>query len=128
MSKKLFLLTVPLLLLAATVKAQGEYKMTGPYEVVARDGEYRASKAGSERDMKAALDFAVKGQYAEAQKIIDAYARTLQRFDGHDAPLCCIQAYWLVSAMNTLKLKVKSEKLKIVCLAIERTLLSIFHF
>ena len=104
---------MPLLLLAATVKAQAEYKMAGPYEVVARDGEYRASKAGSERDMKAALDFAVKGQYAEAQKIIDAYARTLQRFDGHDAPLCCIQAYWLVSAMNTLKLKVKSEKLKI---------------
>ena len=27
------------------------YKMSGPYEVVARDGEFRKSKAGSERDM-----------------------------------------------------------------------------
>ena len=31
------------------------YQMAGPYAVVARDGEFRASKAGSERDMHAAL-------------------------------------------------------------------------
>ena len=37
----------------APVFAQ-EYKMAGPYEVVARDGEFRKSKGGSERDMKAA--------------------------------------------------------------------------
>ena len=34
---------------------QADYKMAGPYEVVARDGQYRHSKGGSERDMKAAL-------------------------------------------------------------------------
>ena len=34
-----------------------EYKMAGPYEVVARDGKFRGSKNGSERDMKAAWDF-----------------------------------------------------------------------
>ena len=27
--------------------AQTEYKMSGPYEVVARDGKYRASKGGT---------------------------------------------------------------------------------
>ena len=37
----------------APVFAQ-DYKMAGPYEVVARDGEFRKSKGGSERDMKAA--------------------------------------------------------------------------
>ena len=33
-----------------TAQAQ-EYKMAGPYEVVARDGEFRGSKNGSERDL-----------------------------------------------------------------------------
>ena len=82
---------------------QDVYKMSGPYEVVARDGEFRSSKAGSERDMKAALDFAQSGQTATALEIINAYAATLQRFDGHDAPLCAIQSYWLVRAMTLLR-------------------------
>jgi len=40
------------------------YKMAGPYEVVARDGKYRASKGGSERDMWTAYECA---QLAHAQ-------------------------------------------------------------
>lgn len=89
--------------------AQTTYKMAGPYEVVARDGQYRGSKGGSERDMKVALVFAQKGQMADAMTIIDAYAKTLQRFDGHDAPLCTIQAFDLVSAMTLVKSGMKSE-------------------
>ena len=92
---------------------QGDYKLAGPYEVVARDGEFRKSKAGSERDMWQAWQSAQKGDKATALHIINAYARTLQRFDGHDAPLCTIQAYWLLRAMTIMKLKVKSEKLKV---------------
>jgi len=89
--------------------AQSDYKMAGPYEVVARDGEFRKSKAGSERDMFTAWQLAKKGQGVKgkererALEIINAYASTLQRFDGHDAPLCCIQGYWLVRAMILLK-------------------------
>ncbi|MBP5507066.1 MAG: alginate lyase family protein [Prevotella sp.] len=75
------------------------YKMAGPYEVIARDGKYANTKGGSERDMKAALDFALKGNNAEARNIIDAYVGTLKRLEGHDAPLCAIQCYWLVRAM-----------------------------
>ena len=77
-----------------------DYKMAGPYEVVARDGEFRASKGGSERDMKAAWDFAKEGKHDEAKRIINAYAEKLQRLDGHDAPLCLIQGYWLCRAMG----------------------------
>ena len=77
--------------------------MAGPYEVVARDGQYRSSKAGSERDMWAALTCAQQGEADKALEIINAYARTLQRFDGHDAPLCSIQAFWLVRAMTLLE-------------------------
>ena len=73
--------------------------MAGPYEVVARDGEFRGSKGGSERDMKAAWDCAQKGQHEKALEIINAYADKLQRLDGHDAPLCLIQGYWLCRAM-----------------------------
>ncbi|MBO4613166.1 MAG: alginate lyase family protein [Bacteroidaceae bacterium] len=74
--------------------------MAGPYEVVARDGEFRGSKGGSERDMKAAWDFAKEGKHDEARRIINAYAETLQRLDGHDAPLCLIQGYWLCRAIS----------------------------
>ena len=73
--------------------------MAGPYEVVARDGEFRKSKGGSERDMKAAWDFAKEGKHDEALRIINAYTEKLQRIDGHDAPLCLIQGYWLCRAM-----------------------------
>ena len=125
-------------LLAATVMglAQENYSMAGPYEVVARDGEYRNTKSGSERDMKATLDYAwewkrsqgasddegrllrvteLAGRYHDipvltgeaardmALHIINAYAYTFQRVDGHDAPLCTIQGYELVQAMTLLR-------------------------
>lgn len=80
-----------------------EYKMAGPYEIVARDGEHRRTKGGSERDMRAAHDLAVAGDEAASVAIINAYAQTLQRFDGHDAPLCTIQAFDLVRAMTLMK-------------------------
>lgn len=83
--------------------AQSDYKLAGPYEVVARDGEFRKSKAGSERDMWQAWQRAQQGDKTTALNIINAYAHTLQRFDGHDAPLCTIQAYWLLRAMILLK-------------------------
>ena len=103
-----------LLFIISSVSAVAqEYKMSGPYEVVARDGEFRGSKGGSERDMLAALRFAETGEYEQATTIINAYAKTLQRLDGHDAPLCLIQGYNLVRAMSLVKLKIKSEKLKI---------------
>ena len=91
------------------VQAQTTYKMAGPYEVVARDGEHRATKGGSERDMHTAWDCARTGETDKALEIINAYATTLQRFDGHDAPLCTIQAYWLVRAMTEAKAHQRPE-------------------
>ena len=79
------------------------YKLSGPYEVVARDGEFRKSKAGSERDMWQAWQSAKSDDSETALMIINAYARTLQRFDGHDAPLCMIQAFWLLKSMTLMK-------------------------
>lgn len=97
------LLILSLLITCCAISAQTAYKMAGPYEVIARDGEYRSTKNGSERDMKAALDFAQSGDGAQALAIINAYATTLQRLDGHDAPLCLIQGYDLVQAMTLLR-------------------------
>lgn len=74
------------------------YKMAGPYEIIARDGQYRNTKGGSERDMKAALDYAESSPQTSLG-IINAYAKTLRSLDGHDAPLCLIQGYDLVCAM-----------------------------
>ena len=86
-----------------TILAQSDYKMAGPYRVVARDGEFRSSKNGSEQDMKMAYECALAGDKDKALEIIHAYARTLQRIDGHDAPLCTIQGYDLVRAMTLLR-------------------------
>ena len=83
-----------------SIQAQNDYKMAGPYEVVARDGQYGYTKGGSERDMKAAYDNALSGNHDKALEIINAYANTLQRFEGHDGPLCTIQAYDLLRAMT----------------------------
>ncbi|MBP5380486.1 MAG: alginate lyase family protein [Bacteroidaceae bacterium] len=102
-----------LLLTTLSIGAQDTYQMVGPYEIVARDGQYAYTKGGSERDMKMALIFAEARYDKKAKVIIDAYARTLQGFDGHDAPLCCIQAYWLVKAMTILKDK-QSEEWKVM--------------
>ena len=93
---KKFLTTLAMLTFTLVAAAQPDYtnyKMAGPYEVVARDGQYRASKGGSERDMKAAWECARLGLHAKALEIINAYADKLQRFEGHDAPLCLIQGY-----------------------------------
>ena len=97
--KRTFLIALVFQLLGISVWSQTEYKMAGPYEVVARDGEFRGSKGGSERDMKAAWDLAKEGKHDAAYGIINAYADKLQRLEGHDAPLCLIQCYWLCRAM-----------------------------
>ena len=81
----------------------GSYKMAGPYEVVARDGQFARTKGGSERDMWQAWQCAKSGETAKALEILNAYADVLQRFEGHDAPLCLIQAYWLLRGMIILK-------------------------
>ena len=100
MNKRLVIMfSMSVWLMGVSCLAQSDYKMAGPYEVVARDGQYRSTKAGSERDMRAAWDLALQGNHNQALAIINAYADKLQRLDGHDAPLCLIQGYWLCRAM-----------------------------
>lgn len=108
MRKAVFCLLLSLLM-PATACAQSAYTMAGPYEVIARDGAYSHTKAGSERDMRAALDLAREGRGDEAAAIIDAYATTLQRIEGHDAPLCAIQCFDLVRAMTMLKARQSAQ-------------------
>ena len=90
-------------LLTPALAQDGSYKMAGPFEVVARDGQYAKTKGGSEKDMWQAWQCAKAGEDAKALEIINAYAGTLQRFEGHDAPLCLIQAYWMLRGMIILK-------------------------
>ena len=125
---RILLFIASLSFLLSPVLAQDDlrnYKMAGPYEVVARDGEFRASRGGSERDMWTAYECARLGYTDKALEIINAYATTLQRFDGHDAPLCAIQGYWLVRAMTTLneELKMKSEELAAAKAMVRRAIL-----
>ena len=109
--------------------SQSPYKMAGPYKIVARDGQYRNTKAGSERDMWQAWQSAKAGDTATALTIINAYATTLEGFDGHDAPLCTIQAYWLLRAMTLLReeLKVKSEQFAAAQHMVRRAILPVLE-
>lgn len=79
MRKTLFVL---LLLVAYAAQAQ-QYKMAGPFEVVARDGEHRASKSGSERDMKMAWQLALEGRPDEARRIVNATADYMPMYVGN---------------------------------------------
>ncbi len=93
-------LSILLFSLCLSGTAQTIYQMQGPYKIIARDGEYRQTKKGSEDDMRAALTLAREGHRERALQIIDAYAKTLQRLDGHDAPLCLVQCFDLVRAIT----------------------------
>ena len=103
MIRRILLATLLMSYMIVRAQSPEDYVMVGPYEIVARDGQYRHTKGGSERDMRAAYDLAVAGDEVASVAIINAYAKTLQRFDGHDAPLCTIQAYDLLRAMTLMK-------------------------
>ena len=127
--KTLFtILTLLGIMTAAGVRAD-DYRMAGPYEIVARDGQYAHTKVGSERDMWTAWQLARQGETDKARDIINAYATALQGFDGHDAPLCTIQAYWLVRAMMLCReeLKIKSEEFAAAQAMIRRALLPLME-
>ena len=97
--------------LVRDAKAQSSYRMAGPFEIIARDGEYRRTKGASENDFLAAyynaLLFTITGDAAHAETamtIIRAYAGKLQRINGHDAPLCAgLQGFILVNACELLR-------------------------
>ena len=76
------LLMIPLFMgiMVASAQLPQDYRMAGPYEIVARDGEHRRTKGGSERDMYTAWQLAQKGDAEQALNIINAYAQTLQGY------------------------------------------------
>ena len=77
------LLTVLSLAASLPGVAQTPYQMAGPYDVVARDGEFRNTKAGSERDMRAAFDYAQKGDSANAL-LINVWTDMMLRFASYN--------------------------------------------
>ncbi len=97
--------------LAADAKARSDYQMRGPYDIIARDGQYGKTKGPCENDFLAAyynaLLFVIQGEQAHAAKameIIRAYSRKLMRIDGHDAPLCAaLQGFILINACELMR-------------------------
>lgn len=96
--------------LASDKRAQADYKMAGPFRTIARDGKYAKTKGPSESDFTAAyynaLMYHLTGKEAHKAKsleIINAYSDSLYVVDGHDAPLCCLQGYFLVNAMELMR-------------------------
>ncbi|MCM1312915.1 MAG: alginate lyase family protein [Bacteroides sp.] len=75
--------------------SKSDYQPFGPFEVIARDGEFRYTKSKMEQDFCAAyqnaLMWVLTGDKAHAEKSIDlllGYARTLKNIpDTNDAPL-----------------------------------------
>jgi len=98
-------------LLVSDPKASTDYRMAGPFDIIARDGDHRRTKAPSENDFLAAYYNALlytltgeKAHAATALTIIRGYARQLQSIDGHDAPLCAgLQGFIFVNACELLR-------------------------
>lgn len=98
--------------------SKADYRMAGPYSVIARDGTYARTKGGSERDFCAAfynaLLWALDGDEAHAlaaERIVRAYADSLRGVSGHDAPLCCLQGFYLVNAMELLRSRASESEI-----------------
>jgi hypothetical protein len=85
--------------------AQADYRMNGPYEAIARDGEYRQTKTPMEQDFSAAwlnaLMWTLTGKEAHARKaaeILTRYAATLRTIpDTNDAPLLVGLEGWKIA-------------------------------
>ena len=92
--------------------AQPDYQLAGPFEVIARDGEFRHTKSKMERDFSAAylnaLMWVITKDEAHARKaagVLAAYARTLKRIpDTNDAPLLAgLEGFKIIYALEVLK-------------------------
>ncbi len=85
--------------------SQADYKPFGPFEVIARDGEFRHTKSKMEQDFSAAyqnaLLWALTGTEAHAAKSLEillSYARTLKSIpDTNDAPLLAGLEGWKIA-------------------------------
>jgi len=99
-------------------KSRADYAMRGPFDIIARDGQYGKTKTPCENDFLAAyynvLIFISTHDAAHAEKameIIRAYSKSLVRIDGHDAPLCAaLQGFILVNACELLRYVYKGWK------------------
>ena len=100
------------LLLKGHPCAQPDYQLAGPFEVIARDGEFRHTKSKMERDFSAAylnaLMWVITKDEAHARKaagVLAAYARTLKRIpDTNDAPLLAgLEGFKIIYALEVLK-------------------------
>lgn len=97
--------------LQADSKSNPSYQMRGPYDIIARDGQYSRTKGPCENDFLAAyynaLLYLTTHDEAHAQKameIIRAYSQKLTRIDGHDAPLCAaLQGFILINACELMR-------------------------
>lgn len=85
--------------------SKSDYKPFGPFEVIARDGEFRHTKSSMEQDFSAAyqnvLMWALTGDSAHAEKSLElllGYAHTLKRIpDTNDAPLLAGIEGWKIA-------------------------------
>lgn len=99
-------------------KSRTDYQMRGPYDIIARDGQYGKTKGPCENDFLSAYYNAIiyttthDAAHAEkAMEIIRAYSNTLTRIEGHDAPLCAaLQGFILINACELLRYGYKGWK------------------
>lgn len=100
------------LLLKAHPFSQSDYKMRGPFEWIARDGQHRRTKDRMEADFSAVYQNALmwmltkdKAHARKALEILTAYAHQLKGIpDTNDAPLLAgLEGFKIIYAMEVLK-------------------------
>lgn len=98
-------------LLKGKNEASFYYQLKGPFENIARAGEYGYTKAPSENDFKAAyynsLMWSITKNELHADKameILRAYAGKLKKIYGPDDPLCAgLQGFMLINAAEIMR-------------------------
>ena len=105
-------------ILKADRKSQADYQMQGPFENIARAGEYGFTKTPCEEDFNAAYYNALmwnitkKEEHArKTMEIIRAYAKTTQKIYGPDDPLCAgLQGFIFVNAAELMRYTYPADK------------------
>lgn len=92
-------------------EGKATYRLRGPFETISRGGRFGYTKDPCERDFNSAYYNAIlwiaTGETSHADKsmeIIRSYARTLQKIEGPDDPLCAgLQGFMLVNAAEIMR-------------------------
>lgn len=124
--------------LASEPKSSSDYRIKGPFPIIARDGDYGSTKVSAESDFDAiylnSIMWWITGEEAHAQKSLDLmlqYASVLEEIDGNDTALMSgLEGIKIVYALEVLRYtytNMTDEQFELVNAMLKRVFLPVWE-